>query len=255
MSKESKVILTRGFCLFRFRYALLSLLVLTSSLILFSSFENTLAQNITEQLSSAETSEQSFTSENQSVPPINSSPPQISKSDNFLTYENTTYGVKMMYPSGWDYYESGEYGGFLDIAVFQSPLEGRTDMSSATVAISTDTLANKDQTLKEYFDQLLPAVQESMSGFNYKILESKLDNGITLAGRPAYQTLSTNTQDNMNFITFEIGTLANGKAYIISYNAEDGEYQKYLPTVQQMINSLQIRDQLSSSLSSQSLEN
>jgi hypothetical protein len=172
-------------------------------------------------------------------------------SDNFLTYENSTYGVKIMYPSGWDYYESGEYGGFLDIAVFQSPLEGRTDLSSALFSVSVDTLANKDQSLKEYFDQLIPSVQESMAAFNYKILESKVDNGVTVAGRPAYQTISTNTQDNMNFKTLEMGTIANGKAYIISYDAEEDEYPKHLPMVQQMINSFQITDIMSSSLSPQ----
>jgi hypothetical protein len=190
---------------------ILSLLVLSSSFFLFSNLDNGTQYNT--DFSKQKQPEYLAFAQNSSM----SNETQIGT--NFLTYENTTYGVKIKYPPGWDYYESGEFGGFLDIVVFQSPLEGRTDLSSAIFSVSVDTLANKDESLKEYLDQLIPSMQESMSAFNYKILESKVDDGVTLAGRPAYQTLSTNTQDNLNFKTLEMGTIANGKAYIISYNA------------------------------------
>lgn len=124
--------------------------------------------------------------------------------NNFLTYENSTYGVRINYPADWSYYESGVFGGLLDIAVFQSPLEGRTDPASSIFSASIDTVTDKNISLEEYVDQLIPSLTESMSGFNYKIVESKIDDGITLAGRPAYQIVSTYTQDGINFRTLDM---------------------------------------------------
>jgi PsbP-like protein len=122
---------------------------------------------------------------------ITTTPDRQSPSANLLTYENNTYGIKIKYPADWDYYESGEFGGLLDIVVFQSPLEGRTDPTSATFSVSTDTQSDQVRSLEEYVEELIPSLSEGMSDFNYKVVQTEVDNGIVLAGRPAYQLVST----------------------------------------------------------------
>jgi hypothetical protein len=167
---------------------------------------------------------------------------------NFLAYENSTYGLKISYPANWTYYGTAEYGGFIDIVIFQAPLEGRTDPSSALFMVSRDTLPSDMSTsLKDYADSIIDQYKQSMRDFN--LIESSTDGSIKLLNRPAYRIVSTNVQDDITYKTLEIGTIIGNKVYLITYDAEEAEFSKYQPIVQDMINSFQVGGLLDNGIS------
>lgn len=159
--------------------------------------------------------------------------------NDFLTYENATYGVKISYPSDWTYYGTAESGGFIDIVTFQAPFEGRTDLSSALFIVSRDTLpSDKSMSLKDYVDIIID--NNRLSDPNYKVVESSTDGSISLVGRPAYRIMSTTILDGIPYQTQEIGSIIGNEVYLVTYDAEEAEFSKYQPVAQDMINSFQI---------------
>ena len=93
-------------------------------------------------------------------------------------------------------------------------------------------------TLEEYADSLITD-NETLTDFN----PIELNTNITLGegnNDPAYRLIYTDREDNINYKTMEIGTIIGDKVYYIRYNAEEKKYSNYLPTIQMMINSLQI---------------
>lgn len=157
--------------------------------------------------------------------------------DNFLTYENSTYGVRIDYPADWTYYGTVESDGFIDIVVFQAPFEGRADLSSALFFVSRDTLPS-DMSLKEYADMIINSYK--LSDPNFEIVESSTDGSTSLLGRPAYRILSTTVLDGITYKILEIGTIIGNNVYIVTYNAEETESSKYQSLAEDMVNSFQV---------------
>jgi eukaryotic-like serine/threonine-protein kinase len=94
-------------------------------------------------------------------------------------------------------------------------------------------------TLKEYAASQITYFNKTLTDFN--LIESNTN--ITLGGgnNSAYGLLYANKVDGTNYKTMEIGTIIGDRIYYIEYIAEEKQYSNYLPTIQMMINSLQIR--------------
>jgi S1-C subfamily serine protease len=160
-----------------------------------------------------------------------------------LTYQNSAYGIRIQYPANWtkDEQDFDPNDGVTDIVVFSSPLENRLDRYSENLGISMDRLSNQDMTLEEYVTSLITDYNETLTDFN--LIES--NTSTTLGGgdnnRPAYRLSYTDKEDDANYKTMEIGTIIGDRVYFINYVAEEEKYSNYLPNIQRMINSLQIK--------------
>ena len=62
-----------------------------------------------------------------------------------------------------------------------------------------------------------------------------------LAKKSAYKLSYTMKENQCEFQILETGTVHDSKGYYISYKSEKGEYQKYLPTLEAMIDTFNIR--------------
>jgi hypothetical protein len=177
--------------------------------------------------------------------------PTTTSSSNLLLYENSTYGIRIQYPSDWDLEET-DYStddGVTDIVRFLSPYQGRIDDYSENVWISKESNPGEDEniTLAEYVDEVIDFYNDNIADFNLVELNTNANtntNNITLSGFPAYILVFTQSVENVNSSvkTMEVGTITPKKeTYFITYYAEDnGQYSKYLPIVQKMINSFEI---------------
>jgi S1-C subfamily serine protease len=160
-----------------------------------------------------------------------------------LTYQNSAFGIRIQYPANWtkDEQDFDPNDGVTDIVVFSSPLENRLDRYSENLGISMDRLSNQDMTLEEYITSLITDYNETLTDFN--LIES--NTSTTLGGednnRPAYRLLYTDKEDDANYKTMEIGTIIGDRVFFINYVAEEEKYSNYLPNIQMMINSLQIK--------------
>ena len=73
------------------------------------------------------------------------------------TYENTTYGIQVQYPSDWTIQVSNPIGTLVNIATFVSPSGPNSD-PTADIAIYIDGLHNSTTNLNNY-------VQYSLDGY------------------------------------------------------------------------------------------
>jgi hypothetical protein len=156
-----------------------------------------------------------------------------------LTYQNSSYGITMQYPANWtkDEEDSDPNDNITNIVTFVSPLENTADNYSENLGIGLEFLVH-NTTLDEYASSLITDYNNTITDFN--LIE--LNTNITLGGgnNPAYGLLYTDREDGTNYKTMEIGTIIGDRVFFIEYNAEENKYSNYLPTIQKMINSLQI---------------
>jgi len=164
---------------------------------------------------------------------VTTSPPTSTIS--FLTYENTTYGIKMQYPSNWlkGLGNSSTNDRYEFVAAFFSPLESSSDSYQECVQIVIDNSVGLDINLAEYMIEKIELTRESYLDFD--LLASNTIN-VALAGNPAYILLYKYSDPIAGILqVMETGTIINGKGYYVQYFAESEKYSSYLPTIQTMI--------------------
>ncbi len=153
---------------------------------------------------------------------------------NLLTYANSTYGIKFQYPSNWDKVQNGtKQDTETDIVTLYPPASN----SNASIDVSVDDISDeKGMSVAQYSSEGLSDLKQSLKDF--KVIESTTNN--VLATLPAYKLVYTSQDGNTVLKDMEIGAIKGDKAYIITYEGGVGEYDKYLPMVQKMINSFQV---------------
>jgi len=152
-----------------------------------------------------------------------------------VTYQNSSYGIQIQYPSDWDKQENGtRQDTQTDVVTFYPPAEN----TNASFDVAIDDISDeKGITLSQYSSDDIASSKQSVKDF--KLVESST-NGVFLAGLPAYKIVSTSTDQATSLKTMEIGTIKDEKVYIITYEAGASEYDKYLPTILGMISSFTI---------------
>ena len=99
--------------------------------------------------------------------------------NDFLTYSNFTYGVKIKYPYGWEQRENiGNRINFPDdlIVVFYSPKEKYLSNYPAELKISVSS--------SSLLSQYVHAINDIKANSNLKLIES---HNTTIANHPAYK--------------------------------------------------------------------
>lgn len=159
---------------------------------------------------------------------------QQTTATNLLTYQNSTFGIKIQYPSGWDKQENGtKQDTETDVVIFYPPASN----SNASLDLSMDDISDeKGISVAQYANDGLGDLKHSLQ--NLKSIGLTTNN--ILAGLPAYKSLYTYVDGKTTFKDMEIGAIKGDKAYILTYEGGADEFDKYLPTVQQMINSFKI---------------
>ena len=147
---------------------------------------------------------------------------------NFLTYENSTLGVKIQYPSDWKRAESNSN------ITFTSPLTSNSDRYREKLELTVNSSLH-NVTLDEYSSAVIKKLKENSA--NFKILEIATT---TVAGNPAKKMVFTSGEGQNNLKVMEIWTINDHKAYLIQYSSEAQKYSKYLATIQKMVNSFEI---------------
>jgi YVTN family beta-propeller protein len=152
----------------------------------------------------------------------------------FRTYENSTYGIKMQYPSDWIYSGNNRSNSSVQtVATFGSvkSLLNDTDQFPVILTVTVQSLHSMNMQLNTLTRLNLENLQ-SKPGFN--LVESSAD---TLGGDLAHKLVFTSAGGDETMAVF---TITGGKAYIIQYTTSSAKYSIYLPVAQKMINSFEI---------------
>jgi hypothetical protein len=159
----------------------------------------------------------------------------------FSTYVNTTYGIKIQYPSDWIIKGGNRTGTQNFIATF---------MPSNT-AIPEITLY-KDKTCTFNLNQYLSKLKSVYSSLYANVQLSNSPNNITANDNTTYTIsawgkhpiLSPANQSEVR--TLEKGLMKGEDVYSIQFRAKGAQsYQHYLPTFQKMFSSLDINNVIS----------
>jgi len=151
----------------------------------------------------------------------------------FSTYENSTYGITIKYPNGWDIDESGGiHGTDINIVTFSSP--NQTD--SAIVNLHQDKQDNIGSNMTNFLKSELSYYKNNLRDFQIGTISNNL-----LAGNNGYKMLFTYTDNNGSKMKdMEVGTVIGDKAYYIIYDVKESLFNNYLPIIQTMLNSFNV---------------
>ena len=181
------------------------------------------------------------------VPPTSNNPTisiqQHPKESTFLTYINSTYGIKIQFPSNWIYKGSETSNDSVQgIVTFTSPevLTSSSNKSLVVLTAGIEKLPYHNIPLDVYTNLTINNLRKSDAGF--RLLAS---NEISLAGiNPAHKIIFTS--HTMPY-TMAVYGIKGDKAYVIDYIAgSEATYSNYLPIAQKMIDSFQIVNSTSS---------
>ena len=155
----------------------------------------------------------------------------------FLPYLNLQQGIHIDYPANWVKQEQNAPAGF--ILLFCSPRADYRDEFSENLNLVIEPLA-PGISLDQYF-------RGTMAGFAQTPLRF-IEEGApaTLGGYPAYRVMMTGPLQTamgapLSGKYLQLITVYNSRGYVLTYTAEMQKYDAYLPLVEHMIGSFEIR--------------
>jgi eukaryotic-like serine/threonine-protein kinase len=148
----------------------------------------------------------------------------------FLTYQDSTLGIKIDYPAGWTHeLHAGS------IVTFLASLESDSNTYPAGLGIKIQHLKSKNISLNNITKIQIKNLTQNHPDF--KLIESTESK---IGGNSAHKIVFTATDYKKNERqAMQIWTLKGDKAYLITYKSEPGKYAKYLPIIQKMLDSFQ----------------
>ncbi|MGC2387039.1 MAG: PsbP-related protein, partial [Nitrososphaeraceae archaeon] len=152
--------------------------------------------------------------------------------EQFLTYEDITTGISIQFPSDWE--KSVNLDKFV---TFRAQPETDTRVYPAALGLKIQDLASQNVSLQEVTKVQISELKATNP--NLKLLEST---STTLAGKPAHKVVFSATDNNqVERKAMQLWTVIDDKAILITYKAQPDKYSSYLPTIEKMINSLQVK--------------
>jgi YVTN family beta-propeller protein len=155
---------------------------------------------------------------------------------NFSTYENIDLGIEIKYPLYWDIvdYETPS------TVLFRSVKEDKDDEGREYLKL--ETIDNSFGFLKSINIVNVTRAQ-TLGLINYmkNLSINELPHNITFLNNIAAKTVYSYTDKNYGEVKIlKIAIEGNGKIYLLTYYAQAKNYYNYLPTIEQMIDSLKL---------------
>ena len=162
---------------------------------------------------------------------------------NFTNYTNPQYGFSLLYPSNWINQEIAPGANLTFLISFSPPPQEFGE--SVFVYMAIRNLTGNNTSLKQFTEQEIsflerpPPATSITEGTSVRtILESE---PTTIAGNtPAYKVVYSEKVSGTLSKIMEVYAVNKDKGYIMSYFTDTTIYDKYLPIVQKMIDSLNV---------------
>jgi hypothetical protein len=172
--------------------------------------------------------------------------------NNVSTYQNSSLGINLQYPSNWKVEERTNIDNNNNTASsikFSSP--SKKDLM--VVSVYTQNLSSlpiEQQQQNTTLDSLtrtgINAAKENLNNLQFLDLETaNVTLGLgqnNLAHKIIYSNTNKNASFPLQFVTMQTYTIKDGKIYGISYVSEASQFFRHLPAVQRMIDSFHIID-------------
>jgi serine/threonine-protein kinase len=151
----------------------------------------------------------------------------------FLNYLNFNQGLVLSYPANWTKQEQTDGTRF--VVAFISPPESPTDSFKENLNIFVEPLP-APVTLEDY-------VQYTLQGYQQSPCQVMETGSTRVADLAAYKIIVQGPipYAGLQGKLLQVVTAKNRKAYAVTYTAESAKYDLFMPTIQRMLESLQIK--------------
>jgi eukaryotic-like serine/threonine-protein kinase len=178
------------------------------------------------------------------LPQLASAATTTTKNPNFLTYQNSTYGVKIQYPSSWGVQtgvntidENGNLVQPIDIADIAPPIESDPNaVAYFQIGVEQQLTPADTKNIDLYLRNIINGYRFNSTDFHL----TSATTHATLAGRQAYSLVFTDTYQGFPTKTMIRGIVNGDKNYYLLFTAEAAKFDSFVPTVQKMINSFEL---------------
>jgi hypothetical protein len=162
-------------------------------------------------------------------------------SSNFTNYTNPQYGFSLLYPSSWINEEIAPGANLTFLISFSPP--SQVFGESVFVYMAVKNLTGNNASLKQFAEQEISFLERPPAAISLTedtsvrtILQSE---PTTIAGNtPAHKVVYFEKVSGTLSIIMEVYAVNGDKGYILTYLTYTYIYDKYLPTVQKIIGSL-----------------
>jgi serine/threonine-protein kinase len=153
----------------------------------------------------------------------------------FITYKSTMGEIQINYPSAWTKLEDDQA-----LATFASPLKDKNDTFNENVIVDYFDFPTEGPPiqLSQQARDTARLIQKTHANKKFKLLDSK---AVSTSNLSVWQ--NTYTYQNEKKLALEVRQyfiLQNNRGYIITFSAEEKEFDSYLTTVNKMLASLKI---------------
>ncbi len=165
---------------------------------------------------------------------INSNSSNI-KVENFSSYEQSSLGITIKYPPTWQRQDINNIF-TKEVVTFLSPQSSDGDNFQEKVTLSIEDYSGS---LNQSKDDFTKEINKALSAV--EIVETT---PTTLAFKPAFKIIYTgkDEENNLDFKNLQIWTLKGNKAYILTYTAKQEDFDKFIPVVEKMIKTFEIKN-------------
>jgi len=151
--------------------------------------------------------------------------------NDFLTYENLAYGLKLKYPSYWQKTEFPDNKnnfvvGFISPSKNDSGVLENVMVQVINLPFSNSSLLNMSNNLISFYNKMYQ---------NFDLIQTQLVK--THSNSTVYEMEYTHKSDVESIKTMEGIIMRNNLVYIIYYNADPEDYNKYLKIIQDILDS------------------
>ena len=146
------------------------------------------------------------------------------------TYTNQNQGFQVDYPQAWSKQNRDDF--FATGAIFFSPLTNEADRFKEKVSVLVENLPS-DLSLAAYTEQSLAEIRQLSDPDIGSAAE------ITLGTDEGRQITYRGEENGLTVQRMQVWSLNGNQAYVITYTALPEDYDRYLPTVEKMIESFE----------------
>jgi hypothetical protein len=155
----------------------------------------------------------------------------------FKLYQDSELGIKVKYPKNWEVIKLANPSG--EIAKFVSPLEDNLDPFQESVRFTIESVEPTSTSLDQYSQETIRRISQELTADTLHPNGKKTQ----LANQEAREVIYTlnKPKTNAQKKILQVWTIDQGKAYILTYETEENQYDKYEKIAREMIESFKIK--------------
>jgi hypothetical protein len=164
----------------------------------------------------------------------------------FLIYQNTIFGMKMQYPSGWEVHENNNSSlnneDFTQIASFLSPMKTNSESLGKLeemLIIYVKNMPFPNLSLDEYARNHIAHLKSTfLKSMKFTLIDFR-PTALTKGSIGQTIIYKVRPVDESEIKTTEVLTMKGNNIYLIKFTSRSSKYSEYLPVLQKMVDSFE----------------